>query len=83
MRRNGSINPEVRHDASLVAYARDLLHRVAGMSGDTSSLALWRRFAYGPTGAPIKGFRLGLDLIGAAEARLLGRLRDSHSHASR
>jgi hypothetical protein len=56
-------DPEVRRNAAVVAYARDLLHRVEGISGNESSLALWRRFAYTPTGAPIKGFELTLDTV--------------------
>lgn len=52
-----------------MAYARELLLRLAGDPGDPAILALWREFAWTKTGAPKKGFRLDAqDILDAQEA---------------
>ena len=56
-------DPLVRRSSALVAYARDLIDRIAGLSGHEASLALWRRFAYTESGAPIKGFDLTCEAV--------------------
>ncbi len=62
-------HPEVSERAALVAYARELLLRLAGDPGDPAILALWREFAWTKTGAPIKGFRLdGQEILESQDA---------------
>jgi hypothetical protein len=56
-------DPQVRAPSALLAYVADLFERLEGWPGDASSLALWRRFAYTPSGAPIQGFELTVELV--------------------
>lgn len=61
--------PEVSERAALVAYARELLLRLAGDPGDLAVLALWREFAWTKDGALKKGFRLDAqEILDAQEA---------------
>lgn len=62
--------PDVSERAALVAYARELLLRLAGDPGDPAVLALWREFAWTKTGAPKKGFRLDAQGILDAQEKL-------------
>ncbi|MEN0064596.1 MAG: hypothetical protein AAGA48_20775 [Myxococcota bacterium] len=64
----------LRRDAALVAYIYDLAERIEGRSGDEHSLALWRRFAYTPTGAPIRTFALSVEVANAAYAAVVHAL---------
>ena len=65
---------DLRADAALSTYGVDLLARVRGRTAHPMSLALWRRFAWTPSGAPRQGFRLTADGILAAEQRVRARL---------
>jgi hypothetical protein len=64
-------------DASLVAYALDLLQREQGIANGPAVLALWRGFAWTESGSPKSGFRLTAKTISAAEARLVELLKCS------
>lgn len=68
------LDPELREDVALVTYANDLLQRLQGVCAGPASLALWRGFAWTPTGAPKKGFELSADAIVSAQEKLLQRL---------
>lgn len=80
---DGSILNEMLHtrlafeDASLVAYADDLIQREKGIANGPAVLSLWRGFAWNETGSPKHGFRLKANLIVEAEERLLKLLHDS------
>lgn len=63
-------DPSLQEDLAYGAYARELLNRTRGFSEGPAALALWRRFAWEPTGSPKKGFELTADRILAAEARV-------------
>ena len=64
-------------DASLVAYADDLIQREKGIANGPAVLALWRGFAWNETGSPKHGFRLKASLIVEAEERLFNLLQGS------
>jgi hypothetical protein len=66
---------ELVEPIALGAYGRDLLRRLEGRSEGPAALALWRRFAWTPTGSPRKDFTLSSEAILEAEARLVERLR--------
>ncbi len=63
--------PAVREAAGLVAYAHDLAKRIDGVSEGAVTLALWRSFAWLPSGSPKKGFELTARKILDAEATLV------------
>ncbi|QWP76526.1 hypothetical protein J5226_23580 [Lysobacter sp. K5869] len=68
---------ELREALALHAYAETLLRRIRGGGSDAGvPLALWRRFARTPQGAPKRGFRLDADAILAAQTLLLQRLNE-------
>lgn len=67
-------DPELREALGLVAYARDLLRRLEGLSVGPATLVLWRRFAWTARGAPRKGFRLTADAVLDAQQALIGRI---------
>ncbi|MGB0597301.1 MAG: hypothetical protein ACPGLY_11485 [Rubripirellula sp.] len=64
-------------DASLVAYADDLIQRDKGIANGPAVLALWRGFAWNEMGSPKYGFRLKASLIVEAEERLCKLLQAS------
>ena len=66
-------------DASMVAYADDLIQREKGIANGPAVLALWRGFAWNETGSPKHGFRLKVSLIVEAEERLFKLLQDSET----
>ncbi len=63
-------------DASLLAYADDLVQREKGIANGPAVLALWRGFAWNEAGSPKHGFRLKARLIDESEERLLKLLQD-------
>lgn len=66
---------ELAASIALVTYAHDLIARMDGFPDGPSALALWRRFAWLPSGSPRPGFALAVDDIVAAETVIVGRLR--------
>jgi len=64
----------LREPLALVAYGRDLLERTRGGRVGPSTLALWRTFAWTPTGSPKKKFVLSAELVLDAERTVLARL---------
>ena len=69
-------DPATDERAALVAYAHQLLLRLAGDPGDPSILVLWRAFAWTRTGAPKRGYTLSSADILRAQSELLALLRD-------
>lgn len=66
---------ELREALALYAYAEVLLRRVRGSGSEAGvPVALWRRFAWTPQGAPKPRFRLDADRIMAAQTLLRQRL---------
>lgn len=60
---------------ALVAYGIELIRRCRGEYGDTSSLVLWRRFAWDKNNTPIKDFVLTVKIIDEAKEHLISRLK--------
>lgn len=65
---------ELRETRALVAYGIELVRRCRGETVDSSSLVLWRRFAW-QNGIPKRGFVLSAELIETAERGLAARLK--------
>ncbi len=61
---------ELREQIAMVAWARELLRRLAGDTVGPAALALWRMFAWLPTGSPRPGFAITADAILDAGRRL-------------
>jgi hypothetical protein len=59
---------------ALIAYGIELIRRCNGEESDSSSLVLWRRFAW-ENGSPKKDFVLEIERITEAENKLISRLR--------
>ena len=72
---------QVVEDASLVAYAYDLLQREKGIANGPAVLALWRGFAWNESGSPKHGFRLKAKMIDDAKNRMLALLRHRGQNA--
>ena len=66
---------EASTHAALAAYGDELLKRVDGQASAPAVLALWREFAWSPSGSPIRGFKLKARMIKEAEERALADLR--------
>ncbi len=62
--------PELDQAAALATYGVQLLRRMNGDIVGPEALALWREFAWLPTGSPKKNFELRAEDILAAEGRL-------------
>ena len=60
----------LKESAALVAYAAELFRRCDGSSTGQYVLALWRMFAWKPTGSPNRDFTLTAAVVLGAEARL-------------
>lgn len=70
--------PEWRETLALGAYGVQLLRRVAGScTVGVANLALWRRFAWTPAGAPIRGYVLRARIMIEAEQRLAAHLLEA------
>ncbi|WAS91738.1 hypothetical protein [Nannocystis punicea] len=67
-------DPALAGDAALVTYGAELLRRCDGLPSGPETLALWRRFAWTPAGAPLRGFELRAEAILAAQQRLVTAL---------
>ena len=65
-----------QHSASLSAYGSALLDRLNGYSDGPAVLALWRDFAWTPSGAPNRKFKLKAADILQAEQKLINILRE-------
>jgi hypothetical protein len=63
-----------REHAALVAYAAQLLRRCEGAYVGPWVLALWRTFAWLPTGSPKQDFELTPEMVFDAETALVERL---------
>jgi len=61
----------LRRSAAYSTYGHWLLERLEGFTDGVSLLALWREFAYGPTGSPLKEFKLNLEDFVRAEEELV------------
>ncbi len=68
-------DPDLREACSYVAYYAELKRRASGQPTTTSSLVLWRGFAWTATGAPKKRFKLGAKNIIAARELLCRELQ--------
>lgn len=66
----------VREQASLYAYALDMLQRQQGIANGAAVLALWRDFAWNEHGSPKPRFQLKAENLIQAEASLLKILRE-------
>lgn len=66
---------ELRADLATSAWVEQVLARLRGECEGPAVLALWRRFAWTDSGAPKRGFEMSLELLEAAEQRLVSRLR--------
>ena len=61
---------DLTESLALVAYGRELLRRVEGLSEGTAVLALWRKFAWNEKGSPKKGFDLTAAMILEAQEKV-------------
>jgi hypothetical protein len=61
---------------ALAAYGRRLLERARSGQGHAADLVLWRQFAWEPTGAPKKKFKLSAEMIVEAEKAVVTRLQN-------
>jgi hypothetical protein len=61
--------------AALSAYGLSLVQRIEGYSDGTSILALWREFAWKPTGSPIPAFTLTISGFIEAESLIVSTLQ--------
>lgn len=61
---------DVGEAAAVVAYADELIRRMKGLYEGPAVLALWRRFAWNEKGSPKKDFRLKVEDVRRAEARI-------------
>ena len=66
-------DPSTREQAALVAYARELFRRCGGAYTGPWVLALWRMFAWLPSGSPKHDFELTPKTILDAEKALSER----------
>lgn len=67
-------DPTVREPVAICVYARELQARMAGSKPGPAVLAVWRMFAWEPTGSPKQGFELSFELITTAHAQVGARL---------
>jgi hypothetical protein len=67
-------DPALREKLALCAYGADLLHRMRGVAVGPAALALWRTFAWLPTGSPKKNFKLTPEMILDAERDITKRV---------
>jgi hypothetical protein len=56
--------------AAMVTYAEELIRRMKGLYEGPAVLALWRRFAWTREGSPKKDYRLTIDAVRDAQARI-------------
>jgi hypothetical protein len=68
-------NPALREPLAMAAWARELLRRLDGIAEGPSVLALWRMFAWLPTGSPKPHFKITTDAVIAADAAIAAALR--------
>lgn len=68
-------DPALREPLALVTWARELFRRMAGHSAGPAVLALWRMFAWLPTGSPRPGFQVTVDAVLAADAAAVTAIR--------
>jgi hypothetical protein len=71
------LDHRTREKAALVTYAGQLLRRCDGAHAGPWVLALWRTFAWHPTGSPIRNFELTPELVLEAERELIDKLSDA------
>ncbi|MDJ0849997.1 MAG: hypothetical protein QNK04_16630 [Myxococcota bacterium] len=69
-------DPELGRNAALASYGEQILRRCRGAHTNPGVLALWRQFAWKPTGSPIRGFELSHHAILDAQQRLLEALEE-------
>lgn len=67
-------DPALSRDAAVATYGVELLRRCRGHSSGPAVLALWRQFAWRPTGSPIRDFELQASAILEAQDRLVKAL---------
>lgn len=65
---------ELREKLAMCTYGTELFRRMRGDSSGPAGLALWRMFAWLPTGSPRKGFKLTAPLVLEAERQICERL---------
>ncbi len=68
------IASELRPQAAMVCWAHELLQRLTGETIGPAALALWRMFAWSPSGSPRPGFAISADAILDAERELAAAL---------
>jgi hypothetical protein len=64
-------------EVALATYGRELLRRCEGVSSGPAVLALWRQFAWKPSGSPIPNFELEAGQILEAERRVIKAVLES------
>jgi hypothetical protein len=72
-------DPMLRRDLALAAYGKELLRRCNGHSSGPAVLALWRQFAWKPTGSPDFRFKLQAAAILDAERTVFNVLQGDQS----
>jgi hypothetical protein len=75
-------NAELRQDLALASYGKELLRRCRGQSSGPAVLALWRQFAWKPTGSPDHKFKLKASSILDAERQVISSIK-GHGVAQR
>jgi hypothetical protein len=61
----------LRRHVALATYGKELLRRCSGHSSGPAVLALWRQFAWKPTGSPDSNFKLQASEILEAEQQVV------------
>lgn len=64
----------LRERLAICTYGAELFRRMRGDSSGPAGLALWRMFAWLPTGSPRKGFKLTAPLVLEAEGWICAHL---------
>jgi hypothetical protein len=67
-------NPGLRWQVALATYGKELLRRCNGHSSGPAVLALWRQFAWKPSGSPDPNFELQASDILAAEQQVVSSI---------
>ena len=67
-------DPALREKLALCAYGADLFHRMRGVAVGPAALALWRTFAWLPSGSPRKNFELTAEMMLDAERDITQRV---------
>jgi hypothetical protein len=61
MPRSKRYSTKLREQLAICVYSRELQARIAGRNTGPAVLAIWRMFAWEPTGSPKRDFELSVE----------------------